>query len=145
MPAVPADIRTVCPEADTPAAMRWRRTYPGCADQVRLVRQFTGYLLTGFPLVDDVVYAAAELAANAVRHSRSGSPGGVFTVDVHRWQSGAAIAVTDQGGPDEPALGQADELAESGRGLRAVEATAARWGWSGDMDGRTVIAVYGTP
>ncbi|MDX6427853.1 MAG: hypothetical protein QOE54_219, partial [Streptosporangiaceae bacterium] len=52
-----------------------------------------------------------------------------------------AIAVFDQGGPNEPVAVEADELAESGRGLRTVSLTAESWGWFGNSGGRTVVAV----
>lgn len=130
------------PDANTASALRWRRTYPGRPDQAGLVRRFTGFLLDEWPLVDEVVFAAAELSANAVRHTRSGRPGGSFAVEVRRWRDGAAIAVTDQGAAGAPRLGDADGLSESGRGLRAIQATARRLHWTGDAGGRTVIAVF---
>lgn len=83
--------------------MHWCRTYPGTADQARLVRRFVGFLLDESPLVDDAVLAAAELAVNAIRHMRSGLPGGVFTVEVRRWSGDVAVAVTDQSSVRGPA------------------------------------------
>jgi anti-sigma regulatory factor (Ser/Thr protein kinase) len=137
-----ADACFEWPAADAAGAMRWRRTYPGLADQARLVRRFVGFLLVGCPLVDEVVFAAAELSANAVRHTRSGRPSGSFAVEVRWWQGGAAIAVTDQGAAGSPRSGDTDELSESGRGLRAIETTARRLHWTGDDSGRTVIAIF---
>ncbi|GAA0340750.1 hypothetical protein GCM10010151_32970 [Actinoallomurus spadix] len=87
----------------------------------------------------------AELVANALCHTRSGLPGGAFIVEVRRWRTGVAVSVSDQGALREPAAGDAEELAEGGRGLRTVEALASRWGWAGDASGRTVIAVFEQP
>jgi hypothetical protein len=44
------------------------------------------------------------------------------------WREGARLVVCDGGGPGMPRLVQGGELAEGGRGLRVVEALAARWG-----------------
>lgn len=124
------------------SVMYWHRAYAGSPDQARFVRRFVGLLLDGFPQADGVVFAAGELAANAIRHTRSGRPGGVFEVEVRRWRDGAAIAVTDQGGTGWPMPGYAGELSESGRGLAAVRVVADHLGWTGDEQGRTVFAVF---
>jgi len=127
---------------DVPHPMCWRRTFPGRADQSRLVRQFIAFLLTGCPLADNAVFVAAELVANALQHTRSALPGGLFLVEVRRWRGGVAVAVTDQGSTNEPVTRRTDELAESGRGLHTVEALATRWGWIGDASSHTVIAIF---
>ncbi|URN05013.1 hypothetical protein LUW74_17935 [Actinomadura madurae] len=53
-----------------------------------------------------------------------------------------AVSVADQGAPGEPAVTDAGELAESGRGLRTVSLTVASWDWHGNGEGRTVTAVF---
>ncbi|WP_242906948.1 ATP-binding protein [Actinomadura terrae] len=120
----------------------WRRTFPGGPEQARAVRRFVGCLLAGCPHLDDVLLAADELAVNAIRHTRSGLDGGTFAVEVAWCGDTIVMAVADQGGPDEPALVDADESAETGRGLRTVSLTARSWGWHGNRDGRTVTAVF---
>ncbi len=129
-----------------PGAMCWRRSFPGRADQVKAVRQFVGFLMSGSPKADDVVLAADELVSNAIRHSRSGAPGGLMVVEVRRWHgNGASIAVTDQGGIGEPrcrSIIEADELDEGGRGLATVAAVSSSWGCHGNTSGRTVTAVF---
>jgi anti-sigma regulatory factor (Ser/Thr protein kinase) len=122
--------------------MHWRRAFPGRADQARAARDFVAFLLAGYALVDDAVLAAAELVANTLRHTRSARPGGEFTVEVRRWNSGTSIEVTDQGGASEPRPRDPDDMAESGRGLKTVASLATRWDWTGDANGRTVIAVF---
>jgi hypothetical protein len=78
-------------------------------------------------------------------HTASGA-GGVFAVEVSRPAEGTAlVAVTDLGGPCEPAIrpgSAADEFAENGRGLALVAACSSRWGYRdvSDGKGRTVWA-----
>ncbi|MBA9004813.1 ATP-binding protein [Thermomonospora cellulosilytica] len=128
--------------ADPAAAQRWRRTFPGEADQAAAARRFAAALLPDCPFLDDVLLVVAELAGNALRHTRSGRPGGRFTVEIRRHGALVAVAVTDQGGPTEPSITEAGPLAESGRGLHTVSACASHWTWSGDRAGRTVTAVF---
>src|SRR5262249_5790677 len=111
-------------------AMRWRRAFPGQAEQSRMVRGVGAFLLAGHTAGDDVISVVSEFVANALRHTHSGLSGGFFAVEVRGWRDGITVAVSDQGGPTEPATCEVDELAESGRGLSAVEALASRWEWT---------------
>ena len=121
---------------------RWRRPFPGEPVQAAAVRRFTAALLSGCRVLDEVLLAVDELVVNAVRHTKSGQPGGVFVVEIARWDGMVAVAVTDQGGPCDPIAGCARADAESGRGLWTVSATADRWGWFGNDRSRTVAAVF---
>lgn len=131
-----------------PDLIRYMRVFPGEPRQVRRVRVFVAGVLAGCPAQDSLLACASELAANAIAHTASGA-GGVFTVEVARPVPGMAlIAVTDAGGPREPAIRGAAEscaphyLAEGGRGLALVNALSSRWGYR-DLDagsGRTVWA-----
>lgn len=135
-----ADVTT-----DQPAvALRWNRSFPGSADQAARVRGFIAALLPECPVIDDLLLTADEFVVNALRHTKSGRSEGEFTVEVRRRHGHVLIAVTDQGGPTEPVATDADELAESGRGLRTVAAIADGWGWYGNEHGRTVTAVFTT-
>jgi serine/threonine-protein kinase RsbW len=130
---------------DLPAnALRWRRAFPGRPEQASVVRRFAETLLHGCPLVDDVLLVADELVVNALRHTGSGRPGGSFAVEIRRERAEVVVMVTDQGCLTEPAPADADELAESGRGLRTVSLLATSWGWYGNAGGRTVTAVFAT-
>lgn len=124
------------------AALRWRRAFPGRPEEASAVRRFTEVLLHGCPLVDDVLLVVDELVVNALRHTASGRPGGSFAVEVRRGRHEIAVLVTDQGCPSEPIHTDADELAESGHGLRTVSMLATSWGWHGNAAGRTVTAVF---
>ena len=130
--------------------MRWFRVFPGLTAQVGEARQFVACLLQGCPGRDVLVSCASELAANAVLHTASGD-GGYFTVEVSCPRTGVArIAVTDSGGPTEPATGapvSADSrddditgLPTRGLGLALVAAVASRWGYRITGPGRTVWA-----
>ena len=121
--------------------MVWQRTFSGTAELAHDARTFVGFLLTGLEQRDDVVQAAGELIANALTHTQSGMPGGLYGVEVRRWNGGAAITVTDQGGPGEPQV-FTGELGEHGYGLLTVQALASWWDWSGNEQSRTVTAVF---
>lgn len=126
--------------ADT--GLCWRQAFPGQADQAAVVRRMLGVLLCDCAVLDEVLLAADEFVANALRHTRSGRPGGSFIVEVGRRSGEVHIAVSDQGGPTDPAATDADLFAESGRGLYTVSATASEWGWFGSACGRTVVACF---
>jgi serine/threonine-protein kinase RsbW len=128
---------------DPPAnALRWRRAFPGRPEQASVVRRFVETLLHGCALVDDVLLVTDELVVNALRHTGSGRPGGGFAVELRRERAEVVVMVTDHGCLTEPAPVDADELAESGRGLRTVSLLATSWGWHGNTGGRTVTAVF---
>ena len=124
------------------SAQRWQRAFPGELDQARAARRFTSALLAGCPLLDEVLLAVDELVVNTLRHTKSGQPGGAFTVEITRWDGTVAVAVTDEGAPSEPAVADAADDAESGRGLRTVSLLASGWGWFGNDRSRTVTAVF---
>lgn len=131
--------------------MYWRRTFAGEPIQVGAARAFVAHLLAGFPSLDEVLLVLGELAVNAVRHTGSGRPGGVFTVAVHRDAAVVTVSVTDQGAPTEPRVqplaDAADPiaLAECGRGLLTVTSLTTAWSWSGTPRSRTVHATFAVP
>jgi serine/threonine-protein kinase RsbW len=117
------------------------RVFAGRPDQISAVRAFARQALGGGPATDDAVLICSELATNAVRHSRSGRPGGQFTVRIdtqgedHTW-----IEVHDQGGPwtvrdDSP----------GGRGLAIVARLASPWDIRGDDAQRVICAQLNWP
>ena len=57
-----------------------------------------------------------------------GPAGGRVLVGYCLWRQGARLVVCDGGGPGVPRTLHGGELAEGGRGLRVVDALAARWG-----------------
>ena len=128
---------------DTPVTtFRWGRAFPGRPEQAAVVRRFVEILLHGCPIVDDVLLVVDELVVNALRHTRSGQADGTFAVEIRRQCAEIVVMVTDQGCATEPTPTDADEFAESGRGLRTVSLLATSWGWHGNSAGRTVTAVF---
>jgi serine/threonine-protein kinase RsbW len=116
-----------------------RRTFRGKRGQVPLVRDFVSRYLDGrhcpAEAVQDILMCATELAANAVLHSRSGLPGGHFSVEVACAGQSVRVTVEDSGGPWAK-RGNGDIDAECGRGLHIVAALSADMGITGDAAGR---------
>lgn len=86
--------------------------------------------------VEDMTVTVSELVSNALRYGRAPSAGSAasqtrFSVWVGVWEqwSCAVCAVADCG-DGVPLLNQADQLAESGRGLQIVAALSDAWGWA---------------
>jgi serine/threonine-protein kinase RsbW len=127
--------------AASPTATRpLRRTFRGEPGQVPLARDFVRRYMSGrhcpAEAVQDVLVCATELAENAVLHSRSGLPGGHFSVEVAICAGHSVhVSVEDSGGP-WAARGTGDIEAECGRGLRVVSALSADMGITGDACGR---------
>jgi hypothetical protein len=120
----------------------WRRTFPGEPRQLGELRGWIASLLPPRPPRDDVTSVADELASNAIRHTRSGNDGGLFTVEITRHGPLVRVTVTDEGAPHGPALVD-DPDSEHGRGLVVVNALAVRAGVHGDCHGRRVWADIG--
>lgn len=121
------------PAAAAPAVTR--RVFPGEAGQVGAARRFLAGLLHGCPAAGDAAVCVSELATNAVLHSRSGRPGGRFSVCVALQPGSVRVAVADEGGPWRP---ERNGDGQSGRGLLIVRALASRWGREENEAGRTV-------
>jgi len=120
------------------AAVRESVTVAGRAERARVARVFTaGVLGPGHPCGDDAVLLVSELFGNSVRHGGSGAAGETVTVAVTAAGSVVRVEVTGRSGRGMPQLQVPDSDAEDGRGLRLVEALAARWGWR-RCGGRTV-------
>ncbi|MFH9547706.1 ATP-binding protein [Streptomyces sp. NPDC017435] len=109
----------------------WCRMFPGLAWQVAQARHFVAALLEdeASDLVDDAVLVVGELAANAVRHTRSGWYRGWFLVVVHFRDDLVRVEVVDQGGDEEPQVRSvAKGVEEDGRGLMMIAACTKDWG-----------------
>src|SRR5579862_7854718 len=100
-----ADEAPLADTAAPPAGLVWERAYPGLPGTVGQVRRDVRAILGPCPetIADDVVLVVSELAANAIRHSRSGLAHGTYVVRVshlvtervpHVW-----VEVLDQGNP----------------------------------------------
>jgi serine/threonine-protein kinase RsbW len=107
------------------------QAFPGNSVQVREARRFLAAILGRRRAADDAVLCLSELAANAIIHSRSGRPGGYFTVGVDIDSQRLRVEVCDEGGP-WTWLGRGDE--RHGRGLLVVSQLARAWGRTGNSD-----------
>lgn len=113
-----------------------RRTFQGLPGQVSVARRWLAQMIDGFAAVDDVLLACSELATNAIMHSDSGLPGGMFTVRLAIRQDIVRVEVLDQGGA-WPDTQRAEDASQCGRGLTIVAAITDAWGIVGDHEGRT--------
>ena len=88
------------PDTKTPRSTTFEHAYPGAVSQARCVRSDLAAVTAECPVADDVILLASELSANAVVHSRSGWPGGQFTVRAYlRPTEYVWVEIVDQGGP----------------------------------------------
>lgn len=92
----------------------------------------------GSELSDDVAVIVAELAANAVLHGHV--PGRDFELRLLALTDGVRIEVSDARGERWPETRAQDPGAETGYGLRLVEAVATKWGVAERTVGKTVWA-----
>jgi anti-sigma regulatory factor (Ser/Thr protein kinase) len=105
-------------------------TIPAVPEQVRAARAFVSGALGGSCAHADVVLLlTSELVTNSVEHSGSAA-GGVVTVTVAAGDKVIRVEVAGRGGDGAPVLPRAaDGEAESGRGMRLVEALSPRSGY----------------
>jgi serine/threonine-protein kinase RsbW len=136
--------------------MRWCKVFPGQEDQIPCVRTFVSQLLADHPDRADIVTCAAELAANAVRHTASGRDG-FFATEVTWTGLTVRVAVADGGAGTAPPLGpdrtgpdlsgpdlSAPDLSgpRADSGLGRLAQLASRCGTEGDDHGRVVWAQF---
>ncbi|WP_236568024.1 MULTISPECIES: ATP-binding protein [unclassified Nocardiopsis] len=114
---------------------------PGEPEQVAIMRRRIRSRTGGGPETDALALLASELFTNALRHSRSGGPGGEVTVAVFKLPGRYQVRITDQGPRDEDSFPHPrpwGPTEESGFGLRLVAAEASRWGTIHEY-GRTTV------
>ncbi|MEU7584344.1 ATP-binding protein [Streptomyces sp. NPDC041068] len=111
----------------------------------RLARRLTAHQLEtwgipyGSALSEAATHIVAELAANAVTHGHV--PGRDFELRLaRRGPNTLRIEVADARGDRRPKRQQVAPDAESGRGLRLVDALADTWGVTDRTVGKTVWA-----
>jgi anti-sigma regulatory factor (Ser/Thr protein kinase) len=98
-------------------------------------REFTRHVLRSWGLLmlaEDATIVVSELVTNALRHGARGT--GDVAIDgielvLCRRAGLIACAVADPG-TEPPLLMTPDPAAETGRGLRVVQALSADWGWT---------------
>ncbi|MGW7275500.1 ATP-binding protein [Streptomyces sp. NPDC054864] len=133
------------PQISTPQ-MQFAQRLSATRRGARLARRLTAHQLEawgiphGSELSDAAAHITAELAANAVTHGHV--PGRDFELRLFYAEAERTlrIEVSDARGDRIPQLRPPDPEAETGRGLRLVEATAATWGVAERRIGKTVWA-----
>jgi serine/threonine-protein kinase RsbW len=126
----------------SPLPLWWSRPFRGQPSQVSQARSWLAGLLPSCEPLDDLLIFTSELVTNAVTHTRSGDPGGWFTVEITWSPQRARVVVGDQGSDEIPASGNSpdDSDLETGRGLLLIAAMSAAWGTAGDADARWLWA-----
>lgn len=118
------------------------RVFLGVPDEIPVARHWlVGCLPGGFdhPAADEVARIGSEFATNAIRHSRSGVDGGMFTVVFDMDSDGRpVVGVYDLGGDTEPRAipPTPGVLTAGGVGLYYISQVAAAWGTKVFPDGR---------
>jgi anti-sigma regulatory factor (Ser/Thr protein kinase) len=97
------------------------------------VRRFVEAALPAAPALDDIVLTASEFAANVIRHAQTR-----FTVRLISGDGRVRVEVAD-GSSIIPAV---EDLSESHRGLRLIDAVAVQWGVDATENGKTVWAEF---
>lgn len=89
-------------------------------------------------VLDDMVMVASETVANAITHTASGREGGEVTLVLWAGGGGYRLEVADDGAAEGRPHVKDEVGAETGRGMRIVDALASRWGFR--VEGaRTVV------
>ena len=124
------------PSATGSPGRGWERAYPGTEDQLAHVRAALRPLLRECPMADDVLLIMHELAANAVRHSKSREGGGTFTARLLDVPGEYVVGEIEDGGSnwDGDLLGSARDTS----GLYILLHLAAACGVSGQRWKRVV-------
>jgi hypothetical protein len=122
--------------AKAPDAATFDRAYPGAVGLMRRMRAELAAAIGECPAAGDLVLLASELAANAVVHSRSGWPGGQFTVRTYLYPGDYAwVEVEDQGGAW---ASRPSDDRPHGLDIVAAIAGVDNWGIDGGPHGRVV-------
>jgi serine/threonine-protein kinase RsbW len=129
--------RTVLPEKPRTCAGSFR----GRLDQVRHARAFVAAFLGGCVATDDAMLLIGELCANAVMHTGSGKPGGIFTVRAKLADRRMRAEVEDQGSAWDGRL----DGAESPHGLFLLRRVAADCGTRRGAEGWITWFTLATP
>jgi anti-sigma regulatory factor (Ser/Thr protein kinase) len=113
-------------------------TLPGVRRSVGSARNFVRCVAAGHPALEDLVLVVSETVANAITHTASGLEGGLVTVAVLAGDGWHRVEVADEGAAGGRPHLKDETGAETGRGMRIVDALAPRWGFRAD-GARTVV------
>ena len=122
--------------------MRWCKVFPGQEDQITEAASFVAQLLGSHPDGDSIARCAAELAANAIRHTATGQDG-FFATEVTWTGQTVRVAVSDGGASTVPVTApDGTRAAGPEHGLALLARLSSRWGTEGDYRGRVVWAQF---
>lgn len=119
----------------------------------RTAREFTRATLAEWNLAvmyEDTEMVVSELVTNALRHGLQGQRNHsmvapMLQLVLLRHERRLVAVVTDPG-DQAPALSERGDFAETGRGLRIVEALSGSWGWAPLVTGgKAVWAAFDLP
>ena len=118
-------------------------TLPGVRRSVGCARSFVREAVLGRsrlddPVLDDMITVVSETVANAITHTASGLEGGEVSVVLSVGAGVYRLEVADDGAAGERPHVKEEVGAETGRGMRIVEALSSRWGFRSDGH-RTVV------
>ena len=118
----------------TATATRYEGTFHGRANEVARVRREVAAYLGRWPVADDLVLIADELASNSILHTKS--RGGFFRVRCELSARSVRVEVEDMGGPWRTRKGD-----DRPHGLDIVEALTGPEGWGTERtpDGTRVV------
>jgi anti-sigma regulatory factor (Ser/Thr protein kinase) len=141
MPAETAEASA--PIADPPLLVYWvilgRITLPGLPEHVREARQFVARAIgDGHMQADTALLLTSELVTNAVRHTRSGLPGGTLELIVAAKAASLLVSVIDNGSDRTLPRPGDSPGGENGNGLLLVDSLSLDWGFASHA-GRTVV------
>ena len=119
----------------------WGLSCPGSPEEIGRARRWAREILSQTPCADDAALIVSELGTNALRHTASGSPDGVFHVVLALSNHVLAISVTDDGETDTvPEIKQPGPETTRGRGLGMVAALATNVDIRPGAHGQTITA-----
>jgi serine/threonine-protein kinase RsbW len=122
--------------ADGRGGSSWEHPFPGTADRVRILRAAVLRLLGDCAMAGDVALLMSELAANAVRHSRSSEEGGTFTARLVDIPGEYVLGAIEDGGSDWS--GDLPGSVRQASGLQILLALSSDCGTYGGRHKRTV-------
>lgn len=134
--------RNLFPAEDGEGTRRVFSGYPGVPREIGKARRDGTPVLQECPAAANVILCLSEIATNAVTHSRSGVPGGHFTVVVDLCCGEyVKVSVIDDGGSWAEGVHGGDIAYR--HGLTIVQDLSAGMGIEGDDAGRAVWFVCG--
>ena len=136
-----ADAASTAGMAAAPRDARWEKAYLGIPATVSQVRRDVRAILAPCPedVVEDVALVVSELAANAIRHSRSGADGGTYTVRLSHQATEKVpyiwVEVLDQGSPSWDGILRPEPT----HGLSVIQHLSTWMGSNDEADGRRTV------